>query len=113
MLRFAFVLAYLAQLVSTAESSVHASHNALEGFSVRHIQHQPHDGLRLTTSRTDLKHSGQWLNVSWHGVKDPRDDDYIALYVPANASVYETSPVKYQWAVKAPSHRTEGAGSLR
>lgn len=113
MLRGAVAFLFLVSALGGTVKDVHSSHNALESFSVRNIQQQPHDDSRLSTSITNLKHSGQWVNVSWHGVQDPQDDDYIALYVPANASVYETSPVKYQWAVTAPTHRTEGAGSLR
>lgn len=92
---------------------MHESHNALEAFKVRNVQHKLHGKVRLTTSIDTLEHSGQWMDISWHGVDDPQDDDYIALYVPADARVYETSPVKYQWAVKASTHRNEGAGSLR
>lgn len=69
--------------------------------------------IQLGTSHNLLRQSGQWVEVTWKGVQDPQDDDYIALYAPANVSIYETSPVKYQWAVKAASHRTHGAGSIR
>ena len=113
MLKRAVAFSFLVCALGGASQDVHSSHNALESFSVRNIQQQPHDDLRLSTSITNLKHSGQWVNVTWHGVQDPQDDDYIALYVPAKASVYETSPVKYQWAVTAPTHRTQGAGILR
>lgn len=98
---------------SNVELSRHESHNALEKFQVRNIQHKLHHNVRVDASITKLEHQGQWMNVSWDGVQDPQDDDYIALYVPASASVYETSPVKYHWAVEARTHRTEGAGSLR
>ena len=113
MLGSAVALSLLVCALGGPVQDVHSSHNALEKFSVRNMQQQPHDNLRLSTSITNLNHSGQWVNVSWHGAQDPQDDDYIALYVPANASVYETSPVKYQWAVTAPSHRKEGSGSIR
>ena len=108
----ATVLAQLAQLAVGA-GDVPEMHNALEKFNIRNLQHTLHIGLRLSADVTELKQSGDWINVSWQGVQDPQDDDYIALYAPADADVYKTSPVKYQWAARASSHRAEGAGSIR
>ena len=89
------------------------THNALELFQVRNVRHALDEGVQLGSSRATLAASGQWVDVSWRGVQDPQDDDYIALYAPANVSVYRTSPIKYKWAVSAPSHRKEGAGTVR
>ena len=106
------VLAQLAHHAVRA-GDVPEMHNALEKFNIRNLQHALHTGLHLSANVTELQHSGDWIDVSWQGVQDPQDDDYVALYAPADANVYKTSPVKYQWAVKAPSHRAEGAGSIR
>ena len=89
------------------------THNALELFRVHNVRHALDEGVQLGSSHATLAASGQWIDVSWRGVQDPQDDDYIALYAPANVSVYHTSPIKYKWAVSAPSHRKEGAGTVR
>ena len=88
-------------------------HNSLEKFKIGNVRHAPDDVIQLGTSQNLLRQSGQWVQVTWKDVQDPQDDDYIALYAPANVSIYETSPVKYQWAVKASSHRAHGTGSVR
>ena len=89
------------------------THNAIESIQVHNARHVLDEGLQLKSSHATLAINGQWIDVSWRGVQDPQDDDYIALYAPANVSVYRTSPVKYKWAVSAPSHRKEGAGTVR
>lgn len=89
------------------------THNALDFFQVHNVRHALDEGVQLRSSHATLVASGQWIDVSWRGVQDPQDDDYIALYAPANVSVYRTSPIKYKWAVSAPSHRKEGAGTVR
>ena len=89
------------------------THNTLELFQIHNVRHALDDGVQLRSSHASLAASGQWIHVSWTGVQDPQDDDYIALYAPANVSVYRTSPIKYKWAVSAPSHRKEGAGTVR
>lgn len=88
------------------------THNAIELIQVHNARHGLDEGIQLNCSHATLA-NGQWIDVSWRGVQDPQDDDYIALYAPANVSVYRTSPVKYKWAVSAPSHRKEGAGTVR
>ena len=55
----------------------------------------------------------QWAEVCWKGVRMPAADDYIALYVPANADTTRTAPVKYQWAALTMSHLQTGSGCLR
>lgn len=103
----------VATLTSCASIATHEIHNPLELYQTRNAKHLPDEGIQLGSSHTVLQHSGQWMDVTWQGVSDPRDDDFIALYAPANASVYHTSPVKYQWAVKDSGHRQNGAGTLR
>ena len=42
-------------------------------------------------------------------------DDWVALYVPADANVSLTAPAKFKYAVEAPgnSHMLSGSGALR
>lgn len=55
----------------------------------------------------------EWVSVCWEGVTMPAADDFIALYVPANADITLSSPVKYQWAALTPTHLTLGSGCLK
>ena len=87
--------------------------NAIERIQVANVRDALDKGIQLGCSRTTLAKSGQWMDVSWKGVQDPQDDDFIALYAPANVSIYDTTPVKYKWAVSTPSHRKDGTGSVR
>jgi len=108
------LVVFLAAFTSFAQDSVnHDMHNSLEKFQIGNVRHALDDVIQLATSHDVLRQSGQWVEVTWQGVQDPQDDDYIALYAPANVSLYETSPVKYQWAVKASSHRAHGTGRIR
>lgn len=108
------LVVFLAAFTSFAQDSVnHDTHNSLQKFQIGNVRHALDDVIQLGISHNLLRQSGQWVEITWKGVQDPQDDDYIALYAPANVSIYETSPVKYQWAVKAASHRTHGAGTIR
>ena len=108
-------LAAVCSAISCASESFNGqdTHNAIERFQVGNVRHALDAGIQLGSSHTSLAKSRQWIDVSWKGVQDPQDDDFIALYAPANVSVYSTSPLKYKWAVSTPSHRKEGAGSIR
>lgn len=107
------LVAFLSAFTSFAQDSGHDMHNSLEKFQIGNVRHTLDDVIQLGTSHNLLRQSGQWVEITWKGVQDPQDDDYLALYAPANVSIYETSPVKYQWAVKAASHRAHGAGTIR
>lgn len=110
---FCLAVICLAIIVAGENTSGQDTHNALEWFQLHNVRHALDEGIQLGFSHATLAASGQWIDVSWSGVQDPQDDDYIALYAPANVSVYHTSPIKYKWAVSAPSHRKEGAGAVR
>lgn len=107
------VVAFAALVGCAEDSSGHDMHNALEKYQTHNVRHALDDDIQLSNSHDTLQHSGQWVNVTWKGVQDPQDDDFIALYAPAIVSIHETNPVKYQWAVKSASHRRSGAGSIR
>ncbi len=111
--RFFLAVLCVATACSGANVRGQDTYNAIEGFRVQNVRHALDDGIQLGASHSTLAASGQWVDVSWQGVQYPQDDDFIALYAPANVSAYHTSPVKYKWAVSAPSHRKEGAGSVR
>ena len=108
------LVVFLIALTSFAQDSAnHDMHNSLEKFQIGNVRHALDDVIQLGISHSLLRQSGQWVEITWKGVQDPQDDDYLALYAPANVSIYETSPVKYQWAVKAASYRAHGAGTIR
>ena len=111
--RFFLALLCVVTTCSGADVSGQDTQNAIEGFGVSNVRHALDKGIQLGSSHSTLAASGQWVDVSWRGVQYPQDDDFIALYAPANVSAYHTSPVKYKWAVSDPSHRKEGAGSVR
>ena len=111
--RFCLAVLCVATTCFGADVSGQDTHNAIEGFQVNNVRHALDNDIQLGSSHSMLAASGQWVDVSWSGVQDPQDDDIIAVYAPANVSAYDTSPVKYKWAVSTPNHRKEGAGSVR
>jgi hypothetical protein len=56
--------------------------------------------VKLTTSRSVLQNSGDWLTLTWKGVRDPSFSDWIALYpsIMGDATINPTkqAPVKFQ-----------------
>ena len=57
-------------------------------------------GITLSVSPTQLNTSGDWIVVSWSGVKDPDTHDWIGVYVlEKSGDVLDPktkAPVKYQ-----------------
>jgi hypothetical protein len=51
--------------------------------------------------------------VSWSGVKQPKFDDWIAVYVPADADPSQTAPAKYQLCALDADHIYHGRGRTR
>lgn len=51
--------------------------------------------------------------VTWQGVTDPREDDWVALLVPGDALLNTTAPAKWLAASSVPTHMEGGAGLLR
>lgn len=49
---------------------------------------------------------------SWEGVKDPSEDDWIAVYL-AESDPTVTAPVQYIHANVSQSHMSSGSGSAR
>lgn len=71
--------------------------------------------ISLTTNFTTLEKSGSWVEVSWTGITNATDDDYIALYVPPTALNNLTGEPfwKMKWTKDSISgDYTTGNGSL-
>lgn len=116
----ALITSSSAQGSAAAEHSAQAAsqpaqvpHNPLDLWRVENVQLAAQPGAKLWTSAAELHASGEWLEVFWSGVVRPRPDDLIALYVPATADPRKAAPVKFQWADRAATHRSVGAGTLR
>ncbi|KXZ48677.1 hypothetical protein GPECTOR_26g580 [Gonium pectorale] len=89
-------------------------HQPLERLRVRAVSNRRDSAISIRPDRNTLERgAGEWFTVSWAGVPDPKYDDWIAVVVPANASLSETAPAKWKFAAGDPGHVTSGAGSLR
>lgn len=61
-----------------------------------------------------LVSSGSWFSVTWSGVENPNYDDFVALYVPADANISAVAPVKMQFCAQANAdHVLTGSGVAR
>ncbi|GIL96226.1 hypothetical protein Vretimale_2087 [Volvox reticuliferus] len=89
-------------------------HQPLERLKVHAVKQSLDHEIKITPDRLVLaRGSGEWFTVSWSGVADPKYDDWIALVVPADANLTETSPSKWKFAAGDPQHVVTGSGSLR
>lgn len=89
-------------------------HQPLERLHVHAIRQSLTSGIKILPDRLLLAHgTGEFLNVSWSGVPEPKYDDWIALVVPADANLTETAPAKWKFAAGDPHHIATGSGSLR
>ena len=59
-------------------------HNPLELYNDAALQHSLQAGIKLQVNITTLQRSGEWVEVSWSGVKHPDAQDFIAVFVPAD-----------------------------
>ena len=60
-------------------------HNPLELYNDAALQHNLQAGIKLQVNITTLQRSGEWVEVTWSGVKHPDAQDFIAVFVPADA----------------------------
>ncbi|CAL8470701.1 g10243 [Coccomyxa elongata] len=67
----------------------------------------------LQVNITTLNTSGEWVEVSWSGIRSPSIHDAVALVVPADVDYRETAPAKHKWASESPTHLDTGSGSLK
>ncbi len=89
--------------------------NPMELYRAANVRHDVGwpTAVSLTVNTTKLQRSGQWVEVCWKNVGFPATDDYVALIVPAESTLAETAPAKYQWAAVSKTHLTEGRGCLK
>ena len=71
--------------VNPLENSSNELHNPLELYNDAALQHNLQAGIKLQANITTLQRSGDWVEVSWSGVKHPDAQDFIAVFVPADA----------------------------
>ncbi|EFJ46276.1 hypothetical protein VOLCADRAFT_105635 [Volvox carteri f. nagariensis] len=89
-------------------------HQPLERLRVHAVKQRLDPKIHIQLDRQFLERgSGDWFNVSWSGVTDPRYDDWIALVAPSDANLSETAPAKWKFAAGDPKHVITGSGSLR
>ena len=67
------------------ETSSNELHNPLELYNDAALQHNLQAGIQLQVNVTTLQRSGDWVEVSWSGIKHPDAQDFIAVFVPADA----------------------------
>lgn len=77
-------------------------------------QHAPDSVIHLEASPSHLARGGLWVTVSWSGVNNPTEGDFIAAYAPLEADPASTAPIKYQYAAAADAdHLQKGAGRVK
>ena len=70
--------------------------------------------VRLTINATRLERSGQWVEVSISGVREPMLDDLVMLMASGvDEDIATMSPLKYHFAPTVPSYMSSGEGVFR
>lgn len=94
-------------------------HNVLERFPTAQLRWEDtlgsvsrSRGIKISYNVTELRASGDWVEVSWSGVRDPQPGDLLALYTPPDAYKQHKAPVKFVNASDAEGYLRSGAGSL-
>ena len=67
--------------------------------------------ITLTPSATTVT-NGEFITVSWSGVSDPSNGDWIGVYSPSTTNVMEHYPIKFQFANHSAGWPSS-SGSLR
>ncbi|KAF5834534.1 Metallo-dependent phosphatase-like protein [Dunaliella salina] len=94
--------------------TAHQQHQPLNAINVGATKLDLLPGVHMRVSTTTLQSGrGTWVEVSWDGLKDPKYDDWIALYVPAHADLTSIAPAKFQYAFYSRTHIRHGSGMLR
>eukprot|EP00639_Heterosigma_akashiwo_P020763 CAMPEP_0206415520 /NCGR_PEP_ID=MMETSP0294-20121207/36153_1 /ASSEMBLY_ACC=CAM_ASM_000327 /TAXON_ID=39354 /ORGANISM="Heterosigma akashiwo, Strain CCMP2393" /LENGTH=639 /DNA_ID=CAMNT_0053877905 /DNA_START=81 /DNA_END=2001 /DNA_ORIENTATION=+ len=73
--------------------------------------------LKVTPDAVFMEKNENMITVSWSGVSEPCELDFLAVYSPSDALLspggnIETVPVQFQYLHVDPSHMQNGAGSL-
>jgi len=109
------VWALLALCVGAAATSgpqEQDTHNPLEKIQLRRaVAHK--ERVTFAVNATSMEVDGQWVEVSWSGVRAPSFDDWVGIVAPADADIHKRAPVKYKLASSQMSHILRGEGKLR
>jgi len=81
--------------------------------NMRNLSWKPEASITINASPSSLTSPFQWVTVVWSGVSDPREDDWIGVFSPANVNYTDVSPVKYQYAKQSSKYLRTGSGSLQ
>lgn len=106
----ATALLLAAVLVGTANAHSDAPSRAV---GVRNVRTRVEAAVRVSASPSALRHTGEWVEVSFEGVGSPHKGDWVGVYSPADADVHSTAPVKWQHADVSAEYLRTGAGKLR
>ena len=63
------------------------------------MQHNLQAGIKLQVNITTLQRSGEWVEISWSGVKHPDAQDFIAVFVPADAVLPGKTSIELLWSL--------------
>ena len=98
---------------SEAASANGALRNAISRLRVEATVVALAEELTLSANTTAIESSGDAVLVRFCCVSDPQENDFVAVYVPADAQPNATAPVKMKPASEANYYMRFGAGSLR
>jgi len=69
--------------------------------------------VQIKATPTLLSHTQDTVTVSWSGVQQPNNSDWIGVYSPSDVNRTMTAPVKYRWANTSSTHLSTGSGSVQ
>lgn len=80
------------------------------------MQYDLTDAIILEAAPKALVTNNGWVTLSWHGVSNPTETDFVAAYAGSPAStlkVEEIAPIKYQYASVDPGYLQNGSGQMK
>jgi len=86
--------------------------NSLANIQIQNVQLNLDGNITLSASPKILTAPSEWVTVSWSGVREPTDQDWIGVFSPGDIDISRTAPVKYQFTSVSPSY-TSGSGSIQ
>jgi hypothetical protein len=107
------ILLLLLALLQLPACSQGDLHNPLHAFQATRALQRPDPSVYLHAAPLQLKQSGEWVTVSWSGLRNPSFDDHLVLVVPAEASLSETAPAKFRSCSEDKGFLETGSGSIR
>jgi len=85
----------------------------LASIKTQSAVHAPDAGISISVSPNVIEENDGWVVVSFSGVPQPADTDWIGVYSPSNVDHTKTAPIKFQFAYVAKTYNNTGSGSLR